>query len=162
MYNVYVFVAYLISRDSPNLDNVSDHNQFDRSRIKLAKNMLIEAKRYIIISIVNGFAHKCNRVWTKLVCSSCVPLILCWRAHILVFVEERFNPVYSMIVFSARPYETIQDQWNPHNLQDQWGSHKLQRMWKRRFANPCGRWISLGFHVLESWETCTKTTKIYI
>ena len=112
--------------------------------------------------LVNIFAHKCNRVWTKLVCSSCVPLILCWRAHILVFVEERFNPVYSMIVFSARPYETIQDQWNPHNLQDQWGSHKLQRMWNMRFANLYGRWISLGFHVLKSWETWTKTRNDYI
>ena len=67
MYNVYVFVAYLISRDSPNLDNVSDHNRFDRSKIKLARNMLIEAKRYnIIIFSVNGFAHKCNRVPTKM------------------------------------------------------------------------------------------------
>ena len=64
---VYVYMYVLVAFDevARHMDNVSDHNRFNRSRIKLAKNMLIEAKRYIGNFPVNGFAHKCNRGWTK-------------------------------------------------------------------------------------------------
>ena len=51
----YVLVT---SNQSPIMDNVSDHNRFDASRLKGAKKLLIKVKRYITTFAINGFAIK--------------------------------------------------------------------------------------------------------